>query len=95
MVQADAGKARLDDSDDEMAGPDPYSGEVVLGEGNEAYRVYDDPAALPAAEGTAIYNGNGARCANAELPRRAWSIGPTLEVSERKGCKASIVPLWY
>ena len=99
MVQGGTvSKSRLDDSDDEMAGPDPYSGEVVLGEGNEAYRVYDDPAAVPAAEGaTAMYNGNGARCATpgtANLPRLALFDWATLEDSDGKECGASSLPVW-
>ena len=97
VVQGGAiSKARLDDSDDEMAGPDPYSGEVVLGEGNEAYRVYDDPAAVPAAEGAAeMYNGNGARCATpgtANLPCLAWLIGPRSKVLKDRDAKH---PLHY
>lgn len=38
-----------EDSDEEMAGPDPYRKETVIGEGNEAYRVYDQPGDVPTA----------------------------------------------
>lgn len=44
------------DSDDEMAGPDPYRSDVVLGEGNEAYRVFDEADATPAADGNGYHS---------------------------------------
>ena len=41
-----------------MAGPDPYRSEIVLGEGNEAYRVYDQLGDVPTA-GVGLDRGNG------------------------------------
>ena len=32
-----------------MAGPDPFQSETVLGEGNEAYRVFDQLGDVPTA----------------------------------------------
>ncbi len=39
------------DSDDEMAAPDPFKEETVLGEGNEAYRIFDQLGDVPTAQG--------------------------------------------
>ncbi len=50
LTTQDGGKRSLrEDSDDEMAGPDPFRNETVLGEGNEAYRVYDQLGDVPTA----------------------------------------------
>ena len=48
-LQAGNKRSLREDSDDEMAGPDPYRNETVLGEGNEAYRVFDQPGDVPIA----------------------------------------------
>ena len=45
------------DSDEEMTGTDPYREEMVLGEANEAYRVFDDPQDLPSASTGTHYAG--------------------------------------
>lgn len=47
MIQAGSKRQLREDSDEEMAGPDPYRSETVLGEGNEAYRVFDQPGDVP------------------------------------------------
>lgn len=50
-LQAEGKRKRDVDSDEEMAAPDPFKNETVLGEGNEAYRIYDEPGDVPTAQG--------------------------------------------
>ena len=58
MVKDGKRRSLREDSDDEMAGPDPFRNETVLGEGNEAYRVYDQLGDVPTAGGGMQGGGN-------------------------------------
>ena len=49
MLKDGKKRSLREDSDDEMAGPDPFQNETVLGEGNESYRVYDQLGDVPTA----------------------------------------------